>query len=254
MVTGASSGIGAAYAKELASRGYDVILVARRRERLETLAATLHTDYHTEPLVVVADLTTEDGIARVEHVIRATDDLNLVVNNAGVGMATPFVRADVERHLELVRLHVHAVVRLTRAALPMMLAQSRGAVVNVSSLLSYFPVGGSATYAGTKCYLRAFTEALHQELASSGVRAQSLCPGFVATEMQQRADVERLPLPDFLWMSPEAVVDRSLRDLAEDRVISVPGLGYRFLANAAGVIPRPVMYALGRWVTRKRLS
>jgi short-subunit dehydrogenase len=135
MVTGASSGIGEAYAKQLASMGYDVILVARRRERLEALAGALRAAHGVAPLVVVADLATEDGIARVEHVISATDDLNLVVNNAGVGLAKPFVRAEVEQHLELVRLHVYAVVRLTRAALPMMLAQSRGAVVNVSSLI-----------------------------------------------------------------------------------------------------------------------
>ena len=246
LITGASSGIGLAYATELAGLGYDVILVARRRERLEALASELSEAYGIKATVVQADLATEAGVTVTEKVIAATDNLSLLVNNAGFGLAGPFFRGDINRHLDMIRLHIETVVRLTRAALPGMLAQARGAVVNVSSLMAFYPLYGSSTYAGSKCYLRAFTEALHQELIGTGVRAQSLCPGFVLTELQGTADIEALSIPDFLWMSPEAVVAGSLRDLRRDRPISVPGLGYRTLASVAAFIPRQLFYLVGR--------
>jgi uncharacterized protein len=248
LVTGASSGIGLAYATRLASMGYSVILVARRRDRLESLASELTATYGVKATALPADLTTEGGVSLVEQAIVATEDLAMLVNNAGVGIAGPFARGDINRHLNMIQLHVQAVVRLTRAALPGMLARRRGAVVNVSSLMAYYPLYGSSTYAGTKCYLRAFTEALHQELVNTGLRAQSLCPGFVRTELQGVADIASLNIPDLLWMTPEAVVDGSLRDLQHDRVISVPGLGYRLLATVAGMVPRSIFYLVGRWL------
>ncbi len=252
LVTGASSGIGQAYATKLAELGYDVILVARRTERLEALASELREAWGVKAAPLTADLTTEEGISRAEQAISATDNLNLLVNNAGFGLVGPFAALEIEPNLAMVRLHVQAVVRLTRAALPVMLSQERGGIINVSSLMAFYPIAGSANYAGTKCYLRAFTEALHQELANTGVRVQSLCPGFVRTEMQDKEAVQHLDLPEFLWMPAETVVERSLDDLRMDGVISVPGLGYRFLAHAAGVIPRPLIYAVGRWFRQSR--
>jgi hypothetical protein len=254
LVTGASSGIGQAYARKLASMGYDLILVARRRERLEALAAELRTADGVGARVLPADLATDAGVATVERVIAATDDLAVLVNNAGFGAAGTFARGDLERHLAMVRVHVEAVIRLTRAALPGLLAQGRGAIVNVSSLMSFYPIYGGSTYAGSKCYLRAFTEALHQELMGTGVRAQSLCPGFVRTELQDVAEIQKLPLPDFVWMSPEAVVEGSVRDLARDQVISVPGWWYRVLAGISGLVPRALIYAAGRWMGSTRES
>jgi uncharacterized protein len=253
LITGASSGIGLAFAKKLAQRGYNLILVARRRERLEALATKLTRAYGVEAMVVTADLTTDEGITRVLQTIAAAPNLNLLVNNAGFGLSGTFVDSDIDRHLEMIRLHIHAVILLTRAALPAMLAQGRGAVINVSSLMSFYPIYGSTSYAGTKCYLQAFTEVLHQELMGTGVRAQCLCPGFVATELQGTADIEQLALPDFVWMQADTVVERSLRDLDHDQVISVPGLGYRLLATLRRLIPRSLIYVVGGWLGRSRL-
>jgi uncharacterized protein len=253
LVTGASSGLGLVYATKLAQRGYDVILVARRRERLEALATQLAQDYGVEAAVVTADLATEEGIARVVQVIAATPNLNLLVNNAGFGLSSTFADSDTDRHLEMVRLHIHAVILLTRAALPAMLAQKRGAVVNVSSLMSFYPIYGSSSYAGTKCYLRAFTEVLHQELMGTGVRVQCLCPGFVETELQGTANIQKLALPDFVWMQSEPVIEQSLRDLAHDEVISVPGIGYRVLATLSHVVPRSLFYVVGQWLGKSRV-
>jgi uncharacterized protein len=253
LVTGASSGIGCAYAAELAALGYDLILVARRQDRLETLASELHATYGITAVVVVADLATEAGIRQVERVIAASESLTLLVNNAGFGMISWFAASDLGRHLDMIRLHVDAVVRLTRAALPGMLALKRGAIVNVSSLMAFYPLYGSTTYAATKCYLRTFSEALCQELMGTGVRVQALCPGFVTTEILHVANVQKLSLPDWVWMSPETVVRRSLIDLQNDRVISVPGLGYRFIADVSGLIPRPLIRLAGLVIGRSRI-
>ncbi len=254
LVTGASSGIGLAYATKLAQRGYNLILVARRRDRLEALARKLAHEYGVEAAVVTADLVTQEGIERVSQVIAATPDLNLLVNNAGFGLSGTFANSDIDRHLEIIKLHIHAVILLTRAALPAMLSRGRGAVVNVSSLMAYYPIYGSTSYAGTKCYLQAFTEVLHQELMGTGVRAQCLCPGFIETELQGTADIDKLAIPDFAWMKPEPVVERSLRDLEHDQVISVPGLGYRLLATLRRIVPRPLIYMVGAWLGKTRLQ
>ena len=207
LVTGASSGIGTEYALQLAALGYEVILVARRTHRLEALAAEVEAQYGVHAMVVTADLSTEEGIQRVERVLAGTDDLGVLVNNAGLGLNGAFADLDIDEHTRLIELHVAATVRLTRAALPAMLAQKRGAIVNVASLMAFYPLYGSSTYGATKCYLRSFTEALHQELVGNGVRAQALCPGFVQTEMQEAAGIDPIPLPDAFWMSCETVVD-----------------------------------------------
>ncbi len=252
LVTGASSGIGQAYATRLAAMGYNLILVARRRDRLEALASRLTETYGVRATVMPVDLATDAGVTAVEQLVAATEDLGILVNNAGFGMYGPFVEGDINRHLDMIRLHVLAVVRLTRAALPGMLARKRGAVVNVSSLIAFYPIYGSTTYTATKCYLRSFTEALHQELAGTGVRAQSLCPGFVRTEFQECADIQALAIPDGVWMAAEDVVAGSLRDLEVDRPVSVPGPIYRFLATLSVALPRPVIYLAGRVIARWR--
>jgi short-subunit dehydrogenase len=246
LVTGASSGIGQAYATKLAEMGYDVIVVARRAERLEALATRLSQVYGVNITVLTADLATYSGIEKVERVIERTHDLNLLVNNAGFGLAGHFSDTDVARQEDMIRVHVLATVRLTRAALPVMLAQQRGAIVNVASVMAFYPLSGSVTYGATKSYLRSFTEALHQELAGTGVRAQCLCPGFTRTELQAAGRVDWSSLPGFVWMSAESVVDRSLRDVRDDRVISVPGFGYRMLVFVRRLLPRPILYLAGR--------
>ena len=173
-------------------------------------------------------------------------NLNILVNNAGFGSSGPFAEKDIDLQDKMIHLHVVASVRLTRAALPVMLEQKRGAIVNVSSLMAFFPLFGGATYGATKSYLNAFTEALHQELAGSGVRVQALCPGFTRTEFQTASGIGHIGVPESAWMTPEQVVDRSLRDLENARVISVPGLGYRILSCCAPFVPRQLIYAFGR--------
>jgi uncharacterized protein len=229
LVTGASSGIGAAFAERLARDGYDLVLVARRRQRLQELAQRLKGDGAAVD-VLAADLTQGEQLRMVEKRISEDSALEMLVNNAGFGGYAPFAELDPGVAEGLIRLHVVAVTRLARAALPGMIARGRGAVVNVSSRLAF---SGSlegaflpkrAVYAGAKAYINTFTEVLANELRGTGVKVQVLCPGVVRTEFHvvQGMDPGRFS-PD-LVMTAQDVVQASLAALESDDVICVPGL------------------------------
>ena len=244
LITGASSGIGMRYAIHLARQGYDVVLVARREQRLRVLATELERTYGVRAKVLVADLSTPEGVAQVERRIEASDRLDFLVNNAGFSTEGHYAEADFDAQHAMLAVHVLAPIRFMRAALPSMLARGRGAVVNVSSLMAFYPLPGQVMYSATKAYLVSFSEALHGELIGDGVRVQALCPGFTRTEMH--ADAPRGWLANRIWMPPDAVVTCSLRDLKRDRVISVPGVGYRALVVLSRLLPRPLVHLVGR--------
>jgi len=239
LITGASSGIGAAYARRLARANYNLILVARREERLKALAEELEQAYTIKADVLTADLSNPEDIEKVVQRIHETKHLAILINNAGFGTSGNFAKSDPEQQNSMIRVHALAPARLTRAALPVMLSQNYGAIVNVSSIAAFVPMPNSVNYCATKAYLATFSEALHQELLETGVRVQALCPGFTRTEFQDHADIDDKRIPGFMWMTPEAVVAHSLQDLQRDRVISVPGLLYQALIPLTRIIPRP---------------
>jgi short-subunit dehydrogenase len=227
LVTGASAGIGTAYAERLASDGYDIVLVARRRDRLEALAARLRRDTGAGAEVLVADLTDADGLARVEAHVAGDGALALLVNNAGFGGYRRFAEVETAVIDALINIHIRAVARLTRAALPGMIGRGGGAVINVASLLAVSgpvppnPFPYRATYAGAKAFMLTFTQALSHELAGTGVRVQVCLPGVVATEFHtvQGMDMSQVPR-----LSAPDMVAASLAALARDEVVCVPTL------------------------------
>jgi short-subunit dehydrogenase len=236
-VTGASAGIGEAFARALAERHHDLVLVARRRDRLEALAKELAERHRVAAAVEVADLAEAADLARLAEVV-AADPPDLLVNNAGFGTMGRFAELEVERELEEIRLNVIALVCLTRAALPGMLARGRGAVINVSSLAGETAGPFNATYAATKAYVTRFSEALYEETRGTGVGVQALLPGFTRTEFQEVAGVDPGIVPGFAWMSAAAVVEASLAALARGEAICVPGAGNRLLGGLAALAPR----------------
>ena len=238
LVTGASTGLGAAFATALARQQYDLTIVARSRERLEALAGRLRQSYGIAVEVVVADLTHSTVLRTVEERVAGDNALELLVNNAGFGTTGSFARLDPDQEEAEIRLNVLALVRLTRAALPGMIARGRGAIINVSSLAAFAPGPYDATYSATKAFVNSFTEALHEELCGTGVHVQTLCPGFTHTEFQQRAGIDISKIPTFAWMTPEAVVEASLSAMQRRQVVCVPGLGNRLLALLMGAAPR----------------
>jgi short-subunit dehydrogenase len=212
------------------ARRPDLILVARRRDRLEELSDRLTKQHSIGVEVIAADLTDEAGLRSVEDVIASSPPLTLLVNNAGFGAYMPFVELDVDRAEELIRLQVLALTRLTRAALPFMIAAGVGAVVNVSSRLAFSAAVPSpylpkrATYAATKAYVNTFTQLLAKELEGTSVRVQATCPGVVRTEFHDVVGMDPGSFPADIVMSPEDVVTASLTGLGLGEVICVPGL------------------------------
>ena len=232
LITGASSGIGAEFARQLAARGLDLVLVARRQERLDALAAELTDAYGIACDVIAADLAQDVGLAQVEARIRTLGNLAVLVNNAGFGTVGRLVNADPARQQEMVALHVMAPMRLAQTALPGMTTRKRGAVVNVSSVGAYVRLRGTVNYVATKSYLNAFSETLQIELRGTGVYVQALCPGFTRTEFHATADYARFKstqYPDFMWLKAGDVVRQSLDALGNGQVIFVPGALYRGL-------------------------
>jgi len=232
LITGASSGIGAEFARQLAARGLDLVLVARRQERLDALAAELSAAHGIACEIIAADLAQEAGIAQVEARIRTLDRLAVLVNNAGFGTVGRLVNADPARQQEMVALHVMAPMRLAQAALPGMTARKRGAIVNVSSVAAYVRLRGTVNYVATKAYLNAFSETLQLELRGTGVYAQALCPGFTRTEFHATPDYAKFKqaqYPAFMWLQAGDVVRQSLDAIGNGQVIFVPGALYRSL-------------------------
>jgi short-subunit dehydrogenase len=239
LVTGASAGIGREFCRQLARRGYDLILVARDAERLEAVAAELEARDGIGVEVLPADLAWDGELDRVAARLAGAAGLTLLVNNAGFGTTGAFADSPPELQERMARLHVVAPVRLTRAALPGLIARGRGGVINVSSVASFIYAPGSANYCATKAYLTTFSEGLGAELAGTGVRVQALCPGFTRSEFHRRMGPGAGDRPAFMWMTAEAVVRASLAQL--DRggpVICVPGLGYKVLVALARLLPR----------------
>ncbi len=229
VITGASSGLGETYARLLAARGYDLLLVARRLDRLDALCRELELsfDVHAEPLC--ADLADEAQIEDVARRIENEPNLDLLVNNAGFGTLGFFHETDYARQVDMVKVHVLATMRLTRAVLPGMIARSRGGIINVASVAGFFRSAGNASYCATKGWMNDFTEALRLELdlLKSPVTVQALCPGFTYTEFHETAGVKRETIPGWLWMKADFVVRQSLDALPSRKLFVVPGWQYK---------------------------
>jgi len=229
LITGASAGIGAEFARQLAKPGSILILNARRLERLQSLAADLEKlGAHVVPLA--ADLASEQGIQAVVEKIQSLPGLDLLINNAGFGVHGPFAGMPVEVQAEMLRVHNEAPMRLTHAALQGMLVRGHGAIINVSSVSAYMGSSNGVMYAATKSFLTMFSAAVNKGLKGTGVKVQALCPGFTHTEFHEaRAHMDMDPekiLP-ILWMDARTVVAASLKALDRNRVVVVPGIIYK---------------------------
>ncbi|MGA0603830.1 SDR family NAD(P)-dependent oxidoreductase [Caulobacter sp. KR2-114] len=221
LITGASSGIGAVYADRLAARGYDLILVARRRDRLEALAARLRQDYGRVVEVEPADLRDPEDLARIEALVRSREDIGVLVNNAGLGAGAPSVSADPEAVETLVKINVLALTLLCLAATPRFAARDDGLIINIASIIAVIPSATAAAYSGSKAYVLNFSRSLQSEFAKTNVKVQVVLPGPVRTEFFGDRPP---PFPDHLFMSPETLVDVAFRALDQGEMVCWPTL------------------------------
>jgi uncharacterized protein len=234
LVTGASSGIGDAFARRLAAEGSDLLLVARDLPRLEALAEELRREHSVGVEVIAADLSAPVARAAVEkRLAESTRPVDLLVNNAGFGTAGDFAELPIGREEQEVQVNVVAVMRLTAAALQQMVPRGSGGVLNVSSIAGEYPSPGSATYAASKAFVTSFTAALHEELSGSGVIATAVLPGLTRTEFHARSGgTAQADAPSAAWLSPDAVARQALDAIAAGRARIVPGRAYRAVSVA----------------------
>ncbi|WP_128374419.1 SDR family NAD(P)-dependent oxidoreductase [Streptomyces cavernae] len=239
LVTGATAGIGAAFARRLAADGFDLVLLARDTGRLQEAAERYRAVHRRTVEVLTADLAAEDGLATAER--RAAQGIDLLVNNAGFGQRAGFLHSDLPGELAMLRVHCEAVLRLTRAALPGMVERGRGGVVNVASVAAFFPRG---TYSASKAWVVTFSESVRQEIAGSGAHVMALCPGWVRTEFHERSDMDVSGIPGSMWLDANELVDTAIRDFRRGVPVSIPDARYKALAGLGRVLPRRLVARL----------
>ncbi len=253
LITGASAGIGTAFARRLADRGHDLVIVARRKDRLDDLAQEITKSSNREVEVLVADLESAKGARVVEdRVVDADRPVDLLVNNAGFGTSGRFDQLPIEAEEAEINLNVIALVRLTHAALGAMVERGHGGVINVSSVGAYQPTPHSATYAATKAFVSSFTNAIHEELRGTGVKAMVLAPGFTHTEFHLRAGIDdQGQVPEFLWQSADEVVAAALRDYDRGKAVCIPGPINTAAAAFSGSLPAGITRRIAAMVTKR---
>jgi len=224
LITGASSGIGAIYAQRLARRGHDLILVARSRGKLDSLARKIADETGRSIEVIAADLSDKVDIARVEDVLRSDQSITVLVNNAGLGATAPLVASDIGKMEEMVTLNVNALMRLTYAAAPAFVARGKGTIINISSIVAIGPEILNGVYGGSKAFVLAFTQSLKHELADKGVTVQAVLPGATATDFWGTAGTPLEHLPGQIVMSAEDMVDAALAGLDQGELVTIPSL------------------------------
>lgn len=239
VVTGASAGIGKEFCVRLAARGYDLVVVARDGNRLEALKTELEQRHGIDVEVFPADLTIDTDVSLLADRLARSPRLALLVNNAGFGTRGPLADASPSRQEAMLELHVMAPMRLTQAALPVLLRRGQGSIVNVSSIASFVYSPFNVNYCATKAYLTSFSEGLAAELAGSGVQIQALCPGFTRSEFHQRMEVDTAEIPAWMWLPAAKVVETSLRALERrGPVVCIPGFRYKLVVQLLRFVPR----------------
>jgi uncharacterized protein len=249
LITGATAGIGREFALQLAAQKRDLVIVARNEGRLQDLASELRAAHGIEVEVLAADLRDLSSLGKVEQRLRdASRPVDVLINNAGFGIRQRFHRSDIDDEQAIVDVMITAVMRLSHAALPGMRERNRGGILVVSSVAGWM---AGSTYSAAKAWATAFAEGLATQVRGTNVRVTALCPGFTHTEFHERGDLDVSMVKEWLWLSAEQVVAEGLRDFEAGRPVSVPGIQYKALTTLVHALPRPLLRALGRKISRR---
>jgi short-subunit dehydrogenase len=250
LVTGATAGIGLAFARRLAADGHDLVVVARDQQRLDDVAAELRTAYGRQVETISADLTDRVALQRVaDRLADAEQPVDLLVNNAGFALGRGFLGGDVADEERLIDIHCRAVLVLSHAAARAMSDRGRGTILNVASVAGFAAMG---TYAAAKAWTIAFSESIATQLAPHGVHVTAVCPGFVRTEFHGRADINMSKMPEVGWLDADDVVDEALADARRGRVVSVPSKRFKVVVFASRHLPRSLVRKASGALQRRR--
>ena len=253
LITGATSGIGAEYARRMAIGGYNLIITGRRSEKINALAAELSQSYGSDVEVIIVELSDSTQVNELIERIKERD-IDLLVNNAGFGTTKFFYQEPLELQEKMVTAHILAHMKITYAILPEMIKRKAGVIINVSSSGAFLPSPKTATYSGTKAFLRAFTEGLHYDLENTGVQVQVVCPGLTKTDMHARLGISDEYTPDwgpFQWISPQEVVECSLVCLKKKKVLCIPGRMTKMQVILRYLVPESIYYRTTSYLFRK---
>jgi short-subunit dehydrogenase len=252
VITGATSGMGAAFARRLAQDGYDLIITGRKKEIIQKVADEITAKNKVKVTVVIAEFSNDADIQKVLNVVKGRDDIEILINNAGQsGYDRHFEDLDVSEHEKLVKVHNIAPMRLISLVLPGMIKRQKGTIINVASIAGFLPVPGCSVYCGVKAFLKLYTQSLHLELRDKGIKVQALCPGF--TDTNWGMDYFSTRLKDELGkskrMAPEKVVDYSLKALKKNKWLCVPGMPYKMMTTLFPSLPAGMYYSMGKRMT-----
>ncbi len=246
LITGATSGIGKAFAERFARLGYNLIITGRRAGEIRKVASALKKAHGVEVRPIIAEFARERDLLKVIEAARGRTDIEVLVNNAGFGARDGFLEGDIAEGLAMMQVHVLAPVRLMKTVLPPMIKRRKGTIINVASMAAFLPLPGSGLYSATKSFLNSFSESMHMTVAQNGVRVQSLCPGFTHTDFHNKLGMKgRQPNRGLLrWMEADEVVDASLKALKRGKAVCIPGLLNRILLRLVSLLPRRLYYRI----------
>lgn len=244
VITGATSGIGAAYASKFAQLGYDLIITGRRKEKIEGVAKQIQQEYNVNVEIILAELSEMQDIKKVIDFIKEKE-IEVLVNNAGFGVKSLYQVSELSVMEQLVKVNVFAPMELIHAILPGMVKRDRGTIINISSESVYMIIPQNAIYSGAKAFLKSFTEGLHMDLMDTGVKVMAVCPGLTHNDLHEKMGMDKsrqINRGQIKWMSPEDVGDISLKDLKKGKVICIPGNHTKILTHLLNIMPRKSYY------------
>lgn len=247
-ITGATSGIGASFARHFAKKGYDLIITGRPNDKIFLSVEELKEKYNVNIEIFFADFANEIDVAKLEGIIKKNDKIEVLINNAGFSLGKSFLPYDIQNMENMIKVHISAPVRFIYAALPNMIRKKKGIIINLSSLSSFMPIPKNAMYSATKLFNNSFMESLHISVRDKGIKIQVLCPGFVHTNFQARSGINQSEIKDLgilPWMEPDKVVEISIRNLLKkNKVIVVPGFGNKIIKFIFTILPQRLYYRL----------
>ena len=235
LITGASAGIGLEFAYQLAQKNYDLILISRNQQKLDEIAQDISSKHKNINEVLVADLSTQEGIDLVTNKIKSNQDIEFIVNNAGLGINKPFHKASLNEEADLLNVLVKAPLEITHSAITSMLNSNRGFIINVGSVAAWTTSG---TYSAAKVWLTSFSESLNTNYKKHGIHVSAVAPGFTKTEFHQRANMSIDSIPNWMWLNSKLVVRDAIKAVLKGKTIVVPSLRYKLLVSFLKLMPR----------------